>query len=223
MAQHVENMDTIKIWDEVFKGIGYQGLNTVNTKTYVTKPERTLDGSMPNIDDHDTFFVPRAKVNFKLFSIEDYQRFCHVVSLANQFPVTYYDKQVGEFVTHYMYMEPEEMRKMFNVGTRVIGVLDYEVSFIGTRNNIPEKKVTYYLNSSSTDSSILSTADYVWGSKMDVLTDNELVELAREKGFSLPNKTFLIWNTRPDGSGINYRPNLSASVFSNVNLYAIWG
>lgn len=223
MAFNVENMDTIKIWDEEFKGIGYQGLMTTNTKTFVEQPERTLDGSMPNIDDHDTFFVPRAKVNFKLFSIEDYQRLCHVVSLANQFPVTYFDKQVGEFVTHYMYMEPEEMRKMFNVGTRVIGVLDYEVSFIGTLNNIPEKRVNYYLNLSSEDSSILSTANYVWGSKMDVLTSDDVVDLANKNGFVLPNKTFLTWNTRADGSGINYRPSLSAFVFGNVNLYAMWG
>ena len=223
MAFNVENMDTIKIWDEEFKGIGYQGLMTTNTKTYVEPPERTLDGSMPNIDDHDTFIVPRAEVNFKLFSIEDYQRFCYVVNLANQFPVTYFDKQVGEFVTHYMYIEPEEMKKMFNVGSRVVGVLDYRVSFIGTRNNIPEKSVTYYLNSSSADSSILSTANYVWGSKMEVMTGDKLVELANEKGYALPGGTFVIWNTRPDGKGINYRPDLNATIFSNVKLYAIWG
>lgn len=132
----MENMDTIWVDGEAFKGIGYQGLVTINTKTYVESPKRAVDGSIPNINDHDTFIVPRAKVNFKLFSIEDYRRLCRIVASKNEFVVKYYDKEVDDFVEHNMYCEPEEMKKMWNVGTRVIGVLDYEISFIGTLNPI---------------------------------------------------------------------------------------
>lgn len=42
-----------------------------------------------------------------------------------------------------MYAEPEEMAKIYNVSTSIIGVLDYEVSFIGTLNNLETFKVMY--------------------------------------------------------------------------------
>jgi hypothetical protein len=42
-----------------------------------------------------------------------------------------------------MYVEPEEMAKIYNVGTSVIGVIDYEVSFIGTLNSLQEFSVKY--------------------------------------------------------------------------------
>jgi hypothetical protein len=134
-----------KIWinGEEFSGIAYQGLMTVNTKTYVEEPVRQNDGSMANIDDHDTFIVPRCKVNFKFFNIRDYQRLCRVINSGNQFPVKYFDKQFGTFVTHYMYVEPEEMAKIYNVGTSVIGIIDYEVSFIGTLNSLEKFSVKY--------------------------------------------------------------------------------
>lgn len=138
-----ENLGKIFIGGEEFTGIGYQGLMTVNTKTYVEEPVRQNDGSIANINDHDTFIVPRCKVNFKFFNIRDYQRLCRVINSANEFPVSYFDKQFGEFRTYMMYIEPEEMAKIYNVGTSVIGILDYEVSFIGTLNNLEEFEVKY--------------------------------------------------------------------------------
>lgn len=133
----------IRIGGEDFTGVGYQGLMTVNTKTYVEEPTRANDGSIPNINDHDTFIVPRCKVNFKFFNIRDYQRLCRVISSANEFYVEYFDKQFGKFVKHKMYAEPEEMAKIYNAHTSVIGVLDYEVSFIGTLNDLEEFTVSY--------------------------------------------------------------------------------
>ena len=158
-----ENLGKIFIGGEEFTGIGYQGLMTVNTKTYVEEPTRANDGSIPNIDDHDTFIVPRCKVNFKFFNIRDYQRLCRVLNSANQFPVSYFDKQFGEFRTYMMYAEPEEMAKIYNVSTSVIGVLDYEVSFIGTLNNLETFKVMYlpkYWNGTSIVDLVLKAIDY---------------------------------------------------------------
>ena len=138
-----KELSKIKIGGEEFTGIGYQGLMTVNTKTYVEEPTRSNDGSIPNIDDHDTFIVPRCKVNFKFFNIRDYQRLCRVLNSGNQFSVEYFDKQFGQRRTYMMYAEPEEMAKIYNVSTSVIGVLDYEVSFIGTLNGLEEFSVKY--------------------------------------------------------------------------------
>jgi hypothetical protein len=139
----VKDIASIYIGGEKFSGIAYQGLLTVNSKTYVDEPTRANDGSMPNIDDHDTFVVPRCKVNFRFFNIKDYQRLCRVINSANQFPVSYFDSQFGEFRTYMMYAEPEEMTKLYNVGTYVIGKLDFEISFIGTLNNLEKFNVKY--------------------------------------------------------------------------------
>lgn len=158
-----ENLGKIFIGGEEFTGIGYQGLMTVNTKTYVEEPTRANDGSISNIDDHDTFIVPRCKVNFKFFNIRDYQRLCRVLNSANQFPVSYFDKQFGEHRTYMMYAEPEEMAKIYNVSTSVIGVLDYEVSFIGTLNNLEIFKVMYvpkYWNGTSLVDMSLKAIDF---------------------------------------------------------------
>ena len=141
----VDNLGKIWINGQEFSGMAYQGLLTVNTKTYVDEPTRSNDGSIPNINDYDTFIVPRCKVNFKYFSIEDYRRLCDAIQ-SNEFVVEYYDKQFNEFVKHKMYCEPEEMTKLYNVGTDVFGLLDYEVSFIGTLNDLDTFMVTYNSN-----------------------------------------------------------------------------
>lgn len=145
--RHNEVADLGKIWvnGQEFTGMAYQGLLTVNTKTYVEEPTRSNDGSIPNINDYDTFVVPRCKVNFKYFNIEDYRRLCDAIQ-SNEFTVKYYDKQFNEFVLHKMYCEPEEMVKLYNVGTDVFGVLDYEVSFIGTLNDLNTHNVIYNAN-----------------------------------------------------------------------------
>ena len=141
-ADKIDELGTVWINGEEFKGIGYNGLLTVNTKTYVSEPTRANDGSMPNIGDHETFIVPRCKINFKYLNINDYRRLCNAI-LPNEFLVRYYDKDFGDFVEHWMYCEPQEMTKIYNIGTAVIGVLDYEVSFIGTLNKLKELTVEY--------------------------------------------------------------------------------
>ena len=143
-----ENLGKIWINGQEFTGMAYQGLMTVNTKTYVEEPKRANDGSIPNINDYDTFVVPRCKINFRYFNIFDYQRLCEAIQ-SNEFVVEYYDKQFNEIVRHKMYCEPEEMVKLYNVGTDVFGVLDYEVSFIGTLNDLEEFTVTYNANGGS--------------------------------------------------------------------------
>ncbi len=223
MGVRVPNLDSIIIAGNEFKGIGYQGLLTVNSKTYVASPSRSNDGSMPNINDHDSFVVPRCKINFKYLKIEDYQRLCRVLNSANEFPVTYYDKESGEFVTHMMYVEPEEMKKIFNVGTYVFGVLDYEVSFIGTLNEREKFSVTYHPNLTEGDSSILSVAEYEWGNSMKVLTSSSITD----GGFAIPTGKQLAYWQVGNESGVNRNgwkllPNGNVSVFEHLHLWAVW-
>lgn len=174
-GDNVPDLDTIWVNGEAFKGIAYQGLLNVNTKTYVEEPERVNDGSMPNINDYDTFVVPRCTVNFKYFSIDDYRRMCEAVQ-SNEFYVKYYDKQFNEFVMHKMYCEPEEMVKLYNVGTNVIGVLDYEVSFIGTLNDLDTFTITYDANGGSIAGNPTiynSSANYEKGDRVYISADDQ--------------------------------------------------
>lgn len=143
-----EDLDCFWINGQKFNGLSYGGLSSTNTKTYVEEPKRVNDGSMPNINDHDTFVVPRVKFNLKYFNIQDYQRLCEAIS-SNEFIVEYYDKQFNDGnghilkVRHKMYAEPSEMEKLYNVENYVFGVLDYTVSFIGTLNDLEEYTVTF--------------------------------------------------------------------------------
>lgn len=139
------DLGTIEVNGEVFTGYSYGGFTTVNTKTYVQEPQRSNSGAIDNINEHDTFIVPRCKINFKYFSINDYQRLCRAIT-SNEFVVRYWDKQLGVIVSHKMYCEPEEMTKIYNIGTYLIGILDYEISFIGTLNDLNTYAVSYNAN-----------------------------------------------------------------------------
>ena len=224
MGVRVPNLDSIIIAGNEFNGIGYQGLLTVNTKTYVESPSRSNDGSMPNINDHDTFVVPRCKINFKHLKIEDYQRLCRILNSANEFSVTYYDKESGEFVTHMMYVEPEEMKKIFNVGTYVFGVLDYDVSFIGTLNQREALSVTYKAEGASSNLAVVTTTEkgnqLYWGDSITVMTTAEAIE----KGVSIPTGKQLVWKlgnaNQVNINGWEVYPNSKVNVFENMVLWA---
>lgn len=122
----------------IINGYSFEGYSTftcINTKTYVAEPERTLDGSIPNINDYETFIVPRVKVSFAYMTLEDYRRFLNAISEYNEFDVSYYDYEIGEKVTHKMYIEPREMQELYNKGYQLLGMLNTEISLIGTLND----------------------------------------------------------------------------------------
>ena len=223
MTKIVNDLDSVWIGGQKFTGIGYQGLISVNTVTYVESPTRSSGGSIDNINDYETFVVPRVSLTFPMISIEDYQRLCRVVNISNEFPVTYWDKEIGDFVTHNMYCEPEEMKKLFNIGFRVVGVLDFKISFIGTLNNLKECSVSFFMNSGVSDGTILSSSSCVWGSTLEILSQAQLETVITNKGLSVPSgKRFVYWNTKRDGSGFTYYGGTSPRIFESANLYAIW-
>ena len=175
-AINFPTLGTIKINGEEFTGISYQGLSTVNTKTYVEEPQRQADGSISNINQYETFVVPRIKINIGLMNIKDYQRLCVAVR-SNEFVVEYFDKQFGVSVSHKMYCEPEEMAKLYNVGTSVIGILDYEISFVGTLNDRDTYTLAYNINGGGTAKTISDWSVSVEYSKDDVVKSDSLYYL----------------------------------------------
>lgn len=213
--QNVEQVGRVIINGEVFYGIGYQGLLTINTKTYQTEPTRSNDGSMENIKDAQTFIVPRCKVNFKYFNINDYVRLCNAIRYDNEFPVTYYDKEYKQYVTNLMYIEPQEAIKIYNCGTSIIGVLDYEVSFIGTLNDIRENQTLTLKANGGTLVDDLETEIVV--PYMTKITMPKRNEVFTKYGYVLNG-----WSEQANGNGLNFYNGEKVPLVSNLTLYAQW-
>lgn len=117
-------------------------ITTLNTKTYVEEPGRSNSGAMTDINEYDTFIVPRCKASFSFMTIKEYKRLCNAI-MSNEFVVEYFDKQFGKRVSNFMYCEPEEASKLYSLGDKAIGVLDYKISFIGTLNDLDTFFVKY--------------------------------------------------------------------------------
>lgn len=118
-----------------FGGIGHRMLKTQNQLTYNNSPSRQTDGSMENINDYDSFILPKVELGFKFIDYETYQNLRRFLLAKRTFEVTYYDKDFNEFVKHEMYAEPDDLTNFFNLGETIIGSEDFVVRFIATLNN----------------------------------------------------------------------------------------
>lgn len=198
----------ISINGQIFKG--YSDFTCINSKTYVVEPERTIDGSIPDINNYVTFFVPRVQIVFKYMKLEDYQRFLTAIE-PNEFTVSYFDYTKGEVVYHKMYAEPQELEKIHTYRLEVLGILNKTISLIGTLNNIETFSLTYLANGGVGGESGRS---FVQGEWIQISTG---VNLSRE-GYTLKE-----WNTLADGTGVSIIPGTyKIGEDSNLKLYAIW-
>lgn len=133
-------IDQIQIEGRVFKGVSNYAC--INSKSYIVEPVRGNDGSIADIDNYDTFIVPRVMVNFKYMNISDFRDFVEIVNSQekNQFEVKYYDYEKNEWVKHMMYLTPREATKLYNIGLSAVGVLDLDVNLVGTLNPVEEEE-----------------------------------------------------------------------------------
>lgn len=198
----------ISINGYIFKG--YSDFTCINSKTYVVEPERADNGSMPDINNHVTFFVPRVQISFKYMKIKDYQRFLVAIE-PNEFVVSYFDYTKGEVVYHKMYCEPQELEKIHTYRLEVLGILNKTISLIGTLNPIDTFALTYSANGGLGGE---SGRTFTMGEWLHISTGSNI----SKNGYSLKE-----WNTKPDGSGLSIIPNsYKVAEESNLTLYAIW-
>lgn len=125
--------------DEKFDGIGHGMLKSQNQLTYSASPSRQIDGSMQNINDYDSFILPKVEIGFKLISYETFQKLRKFLLAKRTFNVKYYDKDFNRLVTHEMYAEPDDLTAFFNLCDQIIGSQDFVVRFVATLN----KRQTY--------------------------------------------------------------------------------
>lgn len=199
---------------------GYSNVMNINTKTYVEEPSRTIDGSIPNINDYDTFVVPRFKITFKYMDIKEYRRLLKAVSGANEFDVTYYDVTIDKIVTHKMYCEPLEMNNLLNRGYKLLGMTDISISLIGTLNNILPIKIKYLVSKTHgmrDDDILLGEEDLLFGTFRAIASPAKYPIPYDDGGYDY---IILDWNTRKDIQGERYIPNQTFIASESLNLYA---
>lgn len=204
---------------------GYSSFFCINSKVYVEEPERTYDGSIPNINDYETFIVPRVKISFKYMTISDFRRFLKAIT-PNEFNVTYYDYETNQNVTYKMYCETREMSKIFNRGYEILAIQEQEISLIATLNNIDYLTITYNDNVTYYDEKKGTNLYYnyrkqnmIFGNTYSIDTGN--VTHHKEESDTKTYR-FKSWNTRVDGKGIKYLANEVITATNDLILYAQW-
>lgn len=192
----------------IFKG--YSDFACINSKTYVVEPERASDGSIPDINAYQVFYVPRVKISFKYMKIEDYQRFLVAIE-PNEFVVSYFDYTKGQTVYHKMYCEPQELEKLHSHRLEVLGILDKEISLIGTLNSVDTFSLTYVANGGV---GAISGQSFVAG---------QTLHISDGSGLTKDGNSLQKWNTRSDGTGVDILLNsYKVAEGANLTLYAIW-
>ena len=189
---------------------GYSDFACINSKTYVVEPERASDGSIPDINAYQVFYVPRVKISFKYMKIEDYQRFLVAIE-PNEFIVSYFDYTKGDTVYHKMYCEPQELEKLHSHRLEILGVLNKEISLIGTLNSLETYALTYMANGGNGSE---QGQAFVAGETLRISAGTNLYRA----GYSLQK-----WNTRADGTGLDIMlGSYKVAEDSNLTLYAVW-
>ena len=192
----------------------YSSFLCVNTKTYQTTPERAMNGSIPDINDIQTFIVPRVKIKFDKMSIQDFRRMLKAIE-PNEFPVQYYDYEQDKIVRRYMYIEPREMAEIYNIGFEILDVLGYEFSFIGTLNDEEPVVITYFTHLDNKAEPVRYFSDnFSYGQTLRI-RDGESLSSDR-----VPDgKHFVCWYLNNEPTQI-YLSNQRIYATSNLNLYA---
>ena len=204
--------DEFQLDETVFGGLGHRMLKTQNQLTYNSSPSRQTDGSMENINDYDSFILPKVELGFKFIDYETYQKLRRFLLAKRTFDVTYYDKDFNEFVKHEMYAEPDDLTNFFNLGEQIIGSEDFIVRFIATLNNRQICNITF-LNAKveKTEEGEYYITDLIrptkWGTS--IKTPSKPIIINAKEG-TIETKTNGYWVATTNTSfyeNIKYKPN----------------
>ena len=193
----------------IFGGLGHRMLKTQNQLTYNTSPSRQTDGSMGNINDYDSFILPKVELGFKFIDYKTYQNLRRLLLAKRTFEVTYYDKDFNEFVTHEMYAEPDDLTNFFNLGEQIIGSEDFIVRFIATLNNRQICKITFPgAKVEQTDEGLYYITDLKVSAKWGTSIKTPSIPIIDEEEGIIGTKTNGYWKTTTDFyKDIKYKPN----------------
>lgn len=174
---------------------------------------RSKKFTLENIDDVEIGQVPQCTITFKYLKIEEFIILQEILK-ERHVTVRYFDIDVGDWVTHDMAITKNERKKIYAYGSKVIGMQDLTVKFVGTNLDVEyvDKTITYDANGGS-GSAIVN--DYSMADQVSLLDDEE-------SGFTKSGYHIAEWNTKADGTGYTYGLGQSITLWKDLTLYAIW-
>lgn len=200
-------------------------------KSFFTQPERSVSGTIENLDSYPTFITPHLILNFSVMSIEDYRKIMKLHYSKNEFVVECYDPIYDDTISVNMYFATEEMAKLYTIAQHrtktdgsweewvdLVGVTDYTVELIGTNSPVDTSSLTVtYVYNNETDSGVIQ------GNVAKSVAQGSEILVGEGVDFkTLPpaaNMTFKHWK---DDSGVIYTDGKYITVNSNLTLKAVW-
>ena len=225
-------LDQVEIDGNIIQG--YFEYSFLSEKSYFEQPERSLNGSMENINTYATFLTPRLIIKYNMMNIEDYRKLMMLLQSKNEFSVTCYDPVLDKRVTHLMYAAPTAMPIIYQQYLMAMGIQEFSLELIGTNNGVKSYNVTYDYNIPSGYSSKFSqtnatqefykNASGVIGETATYTSNGTTYSLGSEKTAELLDNKYIFqgWNTKKDGSGFTYIDGNAYFINNAQTLYAQW-
>lgn len=208
----VANLDTVRIDNYTFSNC--KAFSFLYEKTYLKEPERSSNGSIENLDSYGTFVTPHLKIDFSLFSIDDYRALMKMLYSKNEFIVECYDIVYNKREQHKMYFATEEMPKLWTIAraingeewTELLGVEDYTVELIGTNVGLDTVVIRYRdENGNLIDGAAVSVTK-----NTEEIIDREYIPSANGKSFHG------VWK---DSDGFRYVNGTAIILNQDIDLY----
>lgn len=205
----IENLDRFRLDGIDFTGIGRGMLRCTNQLNYAVSPGRTMDGSMTNINSWESFILPQVEIGFNVIKIETFWKLRQLLLSKRVFSAEYYDVDFNKFVTHLMYVQPDELKDFLNKGEDVIGLKGYKITLTATLTETDLYSATFYANSVA-----IGTETERWGRSISAP--------ALPTGYSKwkATKTFDFADGTTNTITISYDSGDRINLFENMVFYA---
>lgn len=171
---------------------------------------------LTNINTTSFGLVARVELNFKFMNLKDYE----VLMLLTQqrvVTVDYVNRENGERVTQEMSFTKNSLKSIYGFGKKFIGVQDVSISLVATNRDkvdLIKSELNIIYNNNGGSGSIAGTSAY-WGN-MITLSDND-GDTMTKSGSHIKE-----WNTKADGTGASYGLGQNATIWKDLELFAIW-
>lgn len=222
-AKIIDDLDTIYITgagfkNKAFKGVGRNSAWGYDEVVWGANLSRSVNFAMTNIDNVRIGSVTNVHIIFPVMNIQDFidiQKILH----ERHCIVNFYNVDKGIRETKEMAITSNERKTIYNFGSKILGMRDFTIKMVATNRKIDEDTgykigvdlpIVYNPNG-GVGEIITDVREY---------TDQYIVRSAET--YTNPGYHIEEWNTKPDGTGATYLPNLSITINDSLELFAIW-